>query len=303
MAAGLSSRRGLTRSADQMVLFQDSEDAPESETDYMPDQNGDMNVEPEKYLKKYEKALLLDYVQDINADLAEAFSACTTSEVLDVLEKCCEKDSLLTATVERDGGKAGRVGLFNGYDLLKRQGQEAFRSLWKAKRPKWIWVSLPCEATSQAQGLNELTEDGWWKSQRRKRRSRKLARIATVLLQEYINDGGEVAWEWPTGNGGWKFPDIEEFWSQQKNAEEIRLHGCQFGRKTSDGEFIKKPWRLNSTRRGTFQPMHRRCPGDHVHAQTLGMSELRKTALYSKEFCRVAARCMMSPCVPIWCMP
>ena len=206
---------------------------------------------------------------------------------------CCERDSLLTTMVEQLGGKAGRAGLCNGYDLLKKQGQEAFRSLWKIKRPRWIWVSLPCGPTSQAQGLNELTEEGWWKSQLRKKRSRKLALIATVLLQEYIDDGGEVVCEWPTGNGGWKFPEVQEFWRRQKDSEEIHLHGCQFGLKTSTGEPIKKPWRLNSTKSGTCLPMHRRCPGDHTHAQVLGTPELRRTALYSKEFCRVAARCMM----------
>ena len=43
---------------------------------------------------------------------------------LDLMELCCEKDSLLSTYMEKGGGTAFRAGLFNGFDLMTEHGTQ-----------------------------------------------------------------------------------------------------------------------------------------------------------------------------------
>ena len=141
--------------------------------------------------------------------------------------------------VERCGGRAARAGLFNGCDLLRAEGRAKIRSLIKELRPRWVWVSMPCGATSTAQFLNELNPEAWAKSQARKRRSRRLVRYMIEILEDFVTEGGLVAWEWPRHNQAWRFPEVGSFWAK-RSGEEILLDGCQFNLRNEAGELSSR---------------------------------------------------------------
>lgn len=213
---------------------------------------------------------------------------------VDVMEVCCEPDSMLIQEVERQGGVGLRLGLFNGYDLMTREGTQRALEAIRKYRPKVMWISMPCGATSPIQHLNELTADSKKKSLARKKKSRKLVRNGVKLMSEQAWLGGEVVQEWPFPNDAWYQSEIRCFWEALDSvgkSEVIRLDGCAFGLKHED-KFMKKPWMLKCTRPGMIQPLARLCPRNHEHVPTLGKLA-RRSALYTPQMCRVAARCLL----------
>lgn len=160
---------------------------------------------------------LVNYVQEYFDDMEEEIFACggmREDDRLDLLELCCEENSLLTEVVRAAGGKAERAGLFNGCDLMTASGREKVQKIIDEKKPRWIWVSYPCGPTSPIQHLNEISEEGWWQSMRRKQRARRLVKHGNEILIKYVKNGGNLVWEWPRYNEGWHLPEVRSFWAQ-----------------------------------------------------------------------------------------
>ena len=63
-------------------------------------------------------------------------------------EACCTPDSQLAGEVISKGGTADRYSYWNGYDLTTRKGTDALRSKLESTRPRWIWMSPPCDPDS-----------------------------------------------------------------------------------------------------------------------------------------------------------
>ena len=205
--------------------------------------------------------LMQDHFMDPEGEIY-ACGGLREEDRLDVLELCCEENSLLTDTINKMGGKAERAGLFNGCDILKVGGRERIRHIIRIRRPKWIWVAYPCGASSPIQRLNEISEEGWYRSMRRKQKSRRPIKLGNELLAEHLQGGGHVAWEWPRYNDGWYFPEVKAFW-KDLDYEDHNFDGCMFGLRPEG--FHKKPWTVRSSRSGVFELMERKCNGSHTH--------------------------------------
>ena len=242
------------------------------------------------------KQQLENVIDDLRKETEETFYQCVGDRLppLDVMEVCCEEDSLLVTMVEQRGGRGMRLGLFNGYDLLTDSGlQKPIQSL-REHRPRVLWISMPCGATSPIQHLNELTPEAKKKSMKRRQRSKKLVRNGVKLMNEQLCLGGEVLQEWPFPNDAWRQREVQELWhalEQAGRAEVIRVDGCAYGLRCEEG-FLKKPWMLRSSRPGLFTALGKRCNGQHEHVPTLGV-KARRSALYTPSMCRAAARCIM----------
>ncbi len=249
-----------------------------------------------KQLNPDEKYLLEQCLQDRQQEVEQSFFECggvSPSEKWDVLELCCEEGSLLTKAVWQAGGKSGRAGLFNSCDLLRPEGRENVRRLLREHRPRWLWLAFPCGATSNIQNLNELTYEAWVKSLARKKKSRKLVREGLAIAQEHVLSGGEVLQEWPRYNLAWSFPEVQKFW-QQFSFEDVKLDGCMYGLQHR-GVPVKKPWKLRCSVKGGITSMARLCDGRHEHAPCLGGDVAKRSAFYTPEMCRLAAKCLMAP--------
>ena len=261
--------------------------------------NNDENMPAENYVPRAldtsEEAFVLNVLRTHFEDVDEEIYACggmRECDRLDVLELCCEEDSLLTKTIQQLGGRAERAGLFNGCDLMKASGREKVKEIIKVRKPRWIWVSYPCGPNSTIQHLNELTEDGWLKSMKRRQKCRKLIRYGNEILLDYVNAGGNVAWEWPRNNDGWHLSEVRSFW-QQMDFVDHNFDGCMFNLRCHEG-FHKKPWTVRTNRNGVFHPLERQCDGSHRHLPSMGGTTARKTGLYTVQLCTAAAKCMLS---------
>ena len=244
-------------------------------------------------LTEKHKVMLENKAYDLRQDVEEAMMECVGEPLspVDVMEVCCEMDSLLVKTVEQMGGTGMRLGLFNGYNLLTDAGLQRVLEAIRRYRPKVLWISMPCGATSPIQHLNELTPEAWKKSQKRRSRSKKLVKNGVRAMAEQIWLGGEILQEWPFPNDAWKQKEVMDFWNtlaSMDRCETIRLDGCAVGLRTDDG-FMKKPWMLKSSAPGMFSQLAKRCDGTHQHVPTLG-ALARRSALYTPQMCRLAAR-------------
>ena len=174
---------------------------------------------------------------------------------------------------------------------MKASGREKVQKIIDEKKPRWVWVSYPCGPTSHIQHLNEISEEGWWQSMRRKQRARRLVKHGNEILLKYIQNGGKLVWEWPRYNEGWHLPEVRSFWAQIAHIDH-NLDGCMFNLRAQDGNYHKKPWTLRSNRFGVFSKMERLCDGSHKHSPTMGGTVAKKSGLYTPQMCSLAARCM-----------
>ena len=203
-----------------------------------------------------------------------AIDECLASNVLpsdefhpELVELCCESNSGLSETWERMGGTALRIGLFNQCDLLRKAGTQKAMDLVRQFKPEYMWASLPCGPTSPLQRINERTMEGWIKSQRRKKKSRKLIHNALKVMELHLCQDGVLLQEWPKFNEAWEFPEVQKFWNVLDNMgkqDKIFLDGCMFGLKTDEG-LLKKPWQIRCTQPGLVEALAKLCDGSHTH--------------------------------------
>ena len=246
-----------------------------------------------------DQKLLNDALHFHHEELEECFGNVVSQgeqrRQLDLLELCCEKDSLLSTCMEKAGGTAFRAGLFNGFDLMTDHGTELAISAVKKLKPKLLWVSFPCGPTSPVQALNELTEEGRRKSRERIRRSKKLVKNGIRVMEAQALESGQIVQEWPRHNRAWNFAEVIEFWQAlgiRAQTEDVLLDGCCYGLQVPEG-FLKKPWRLRCSKSGVFSTLARQCPGHHKHVPTLGGNRTKQSALYTPKLCHAVCHAFL----------
>lgn len=235
-----------------------------------------------------ERVFLLDSLRSSESDLVEAFAQ-IPGEGCDLVEICCGPNSMLSQVVEELGGRAERIGLFNGYDMSTPKGLEKARKRIRELRPRWLWFSLPCGPTSPIQNLNELTPEMLEKSLKRKRKSRKTVKNCALLATEHVEVGGHFGWEWPRGNQAWHFPEIirlVNFLEQRGCQHTAKLDGCMTGVIAPDnGMPMKKPWKILTTSKDMSMRLSIRCDGKHEHVECLGHKRAAHSAFYPRKMC------------------
>ncbi|CAE7569752.1 unnamed protein product [Symbiodinium microadriaticum] len=199
-----------------------------------------MTIPAEGHLTFEEKKLMLSYIQEGHHEIEQLVAACgCVGERLDLVELTSDPQSWVTEWVTKLGGRAIRAGVANGCDLLRPAGREQLRRL-REHRPRWVWASFD----SPVAGLDDDgVEDTWWKAQSMRKRARRLFRHATIILSEFVKDGGNVVWDWPNGAQAWKFPEMARFWAEVPDHDEVVLHGsaCTTSFSKAAASCIMKP--------------------------------------------------------------
>ena len=128
---------------------------------------------------------------------------------LDLAEICCHPESELSKTCETLGGKAMRLSIGTGYDLLTRDGTQSARNELVTRSPRYNWFSTPCTAWCSWQRINiaKATELARTKLKGRQHTSRRLYRNALYLASQLMALGGYIAWEWPRSCDAWRLPE------------------------------------------------------------------------------------------------
>ena len=85
----------------------------------------------------------------------ENINELTDQDRLDLAEICCHPESELTKTCETLGGKAMRLSIGTGYDLLTNEGTLRALSELVARSPTYSWFSTPCTSFCAWQHYNE----------------------------------------------------------------------------------------------------------------------------------------------------
>lgn len=241
--------------------------------------------------------MLLESLRQSEDDCVEALAAFSGHRV-DLIEVCCGPNSLLSQTVVEHGGTAERVGLFNGFDLSSNKGFEKAKKFIAAKRPRWLWFSLPCGPTSSIQNLNELTPEGLAKSLKRKRKSRQTVKNCVALAKEHVDGGNDIGWEWPRNNQAWHFPEMKRFLGYLEMVDrcfDAKLDGCMVGVVAPDnGIPMRKPWQIVSTSSEMAVRLSITCDGQHEHTQCLGHDRAAFSAFYPRKMCRLITKVVLS---------
>ena len=73
---------------------------------------------------------------------------------LDLAEICCHPESELSKTCEALGGKAMRLSIGTGFDLLTHDGTLNALNELVARSPRCSWCATPCTALCSWQRIN-----------------------------------------------------------------------------------------------------------------------------------------------------
>ena len=114
-----------------------------------------------------------------------------------------------------------------------------------------------------------------------------------LILGKRVMDRGDghVIFEWPQGCALWSQPKIKQM-IQEFDLKLTNFHGCSLGLRASDGNLIKKPWRLASNVSRIMEAFSKhQCSGDHVHTPAAG-KETANTAFYPVAMTDLAHDCM-----------
>ena len=126
---------------------------------------------------------------------------------LDLAEICCHPESELSKTCEALGGKAMRLSIGTGFDLLTHDGTLNALNELVARSPRYSWFATPCTAWCSWQRINiaKATELARKKLKGRQNKSRRLYRNALYLATQLMALGGYIAWAWPRSCDAWRY--------------------------------------------------------------------------------------------------
>ncbi|CAK9112618.1 unnamed protein product, partial [Durusdinium trenchii] len=213
---------------------------------------------------------------------------------IDLMEICCPPDSRLTQTFLDRGRKAIRVGL-PAHNIATSKGVQEIKNMITRWKPKLTWFSLPCGPFSPIQELfNEKDDLAKAKSMERKQKAKKMIKNGLDIATHQLQQGRDVAWEWPSNNRGWNLQLVRQFWSRLEQTGDLycgHANGCAFGlREEKSGLPIRKPWLIKTTSKVVARAVSRTCPGTAVHPhhhECVGGSVARNSGFYPSALCDV----------------
>ena len=216
------------------------------------------------------------------------YKALRDTSQLFLMELACSKESVLSAEVERQGLRAARCSVWNGFDLATVAGVKKSLRFLLDERPEHLWVATECTAFSPMQNLNQR-DPGQKERLAVKRREQRLQHVGAMIVTRFAHAlGVTVHWEWSRRCRAWKWKQVEEF-RQTCGTHTAVISCCQVNVRDSEGKhLLGKEWRIESSSSTFAKAVHLPCPGDHCrksHAHAEG-KDVTKTALYSPEFAR-----------------
>ncbi|CAK9043452.1 unnamed protein product [Durusdinium trenchii] len=181
------------------------------------------------------------------------------------------------------------------YNIATSKGVQEIKNMITRWKPKLTWFSLPCGPFSPIQELfNEKDDLAKAKSMERKQKAKKMIKNGLDIATHQLQQGRDVAWEWPSNNRGWNLQLVRQLWSRLEQTGDLHCghaNGCAFGlREEKSGLPIRKPWLIKTTSKVVARAVSRTCPGTAVHPhhqECIGGSVARNSGFYPSALCDV----------------
>ena len=149
------------------------------------------------------------------------------------------------------------------------------------------WISLPCTDYTPWQHMNihRHGEQFEKKHHERRKKSKKMFKLAKRFVRKILDTGGRVAIEWPADSGWWDLEEVQEF-ERQHCFRRVYFHGCMLGVKGKELP-IKKLWCVSTCDERLIQIFSQfRCDGNHQHEPAEG-NQTNQTGFYTTQFVTV----------------
>lgn len=222
-----------------------------------------------------------------------------------VWEVCCRLDSSLANECLARGLHAKRKTIETGYDLEKKSILERLKVEASRERPRRAWFSLKCTEWTNIQNLNQRNEKQIEALRKRRQKARKMARNGLDLVAFMVEDIEDFHfyWEWPkTAFSGWNLQEMKDFEEKMKkrgvNLYWTEIHGCMFGMRAPEGDFINKPWLILSNDANFHYRCWTACDRSHQHRVGgmvgIGSRAVEATGYYPVTIVKMIVKCWIA---------
>ena len=193
-------------------------------------------------------------------------------------EIACAPHSWLSESAQQHGLRPRRINLQNGYDLYRSSTWQTLKELRKVKRPKRLWLSLPCTRWCPWTAINYSTWERQQLLEFYRRRERRMLREAARFIEDAVQDDPsiEVYRVWPVWPHNYlackQNPVVHIADTMAKFGFEwlpCRVDGCCYFMKDAPGDFLLKKWRIYTNSEQFHQAFKRKlCPQNHSESQS-----------------------------------
>ena len=127
-----------------------------------------------------------------------------------------------------------------------------------------VWFAMPCTWGSIARTLNKSVDEEAFMNQSVKLWDQLVDLLANAIIvaNEVRNLGGDIVFEWPTGNFFWNLEIMQGFVARFGRMS-VPIDGCTLGHTGMKGGLRYKPWTLMTTSPFAYDVFkNSKCPGD-----------------------------------------
>lgn len=240
-------------------------------------------------------------LMNMAASMLMVMAASTIQLCLDgrdgVWEVACSPHSWLSEACNSQGLQSRRINLHSGFDLYQPATWERLKQLRAQRKPKKIWLSLPCTKFCQWTYINYASPERQELLKQYQRRERKMLWCMNSFVRDALlqDPDCQIYYEWVFPCRGWQeapMLDLEKYinsiglpWL------DCRVDGCRYGLMDSKNEgFIRKRWLIKTTdEQFHLNYKTKTCLGSHNHVWIQG-PETARSAYYPWRFCQSVAR-------------
>ena len=202
-------------------------------------------------------------------------------------------DSPLSHEVEKQGGKAMRLGVHNGFDLSTRNGYLKAAQVFRENRPRLAHFSPACFPWTQMQNINQRTPSQCEELHEKREHSRKILKNLHKLAELQVDElGGDISGEQPWTAKSWN----EKPWAKmtKKGGGRFRVDGCRFGMKNHRTDrLIQKGWGFFSSLRSIQKAIGMTCNHPAAMHDKIEGALTAKTAVYPGLLCKKFVEALM----------
>ena len=236
-----------------------------------------------------EKRALVTQLLTYQAELKDNLVATLRPSQLDLLEIGCPEDSSLGQAMEKEGGTAYRMGIWNKYDFSRASTVSKAKAFIDEKRPRRVHLSPPCTPFSILQALNQKSDEQTANLKKKIAWGTKVMNNMIEVGLHALRQNCEISLEQPANATSWR--SVQSLMNLRKQLYEVTTAGCAWGMRDSEtGQAVYKNWRFLVSNQRAAEALEKKCPRDHAHHQLEGTRRVAESAKYPEALCRALSR-------------